>query len=514
MRTKLRSKVTLLFLTCAVLLAIPAIVLADNIGNNLDGSIDADVETTSVNTGSTKNVGYLVQPLGGDGKPGCNLTGSTTLVVSVSSSNTSVATVSPSQLTFNSCGATPSVTVTGVSPGTANITLTQVSNNTGGTFDLNTATFSVTVSNPTPPADTTAPTIGYTLTPGIPDGNNGWYKSNVTLTWTVTDPESAVTKTGCVDQNITSDQAATTYSCSATSAGGSAGPESVTIKRDGSAPNAPTATTNPADPIDNSGGFFKDTVTVSYGGSTDVGPSGIAGYTADQAFNTTGTHNYSGKATDNAGNESAATTGQVKVDAGGPSVQISGCPTSPVVLNSTQNITVSASDDDNGSGLVSDPSGSVSLDTSSVGSKTKTITVEDKVGHTKSETCNYSIKYDFGGFLQPINYTAHQVLDSNVSTFKAGSTIPVKFQLKDANGNVVQSASAPQWTVPQKGNATAQAVDEGVFTDQATNGTLYKWDGTQYHYNWSTKGVAGSFYYKIGVKLDDGQTYYVYISLR
>ena len=39
-------------------------------------------------------------------------------------------------------------------------------------------------------------------------------------------------------------------------------------------------------------------------------------------------------------------------------------------------------------------------------------------------------------------------------------------------------------------------------------------DGTQYHYNWSTKGVAGSFYYKIGVKLDDGQTYYMYISLR
>jgi hypothetical protein len=116
--------------------------------------------------------------------------------------------------------------------------------------------------------------------------------------------------------------------------------------------------------------------------------------------------------------------------------------------------------------------------------------------------------------LQPINYTAHQVLDSNVSTFKAGSTVPVKFQLKDANGNVVQSASAPQWTVPQKGNATTQAVDEGVFADQATNGTLYKWDGTQYHYNWNTKGVAGSFYYKIGVKLDDGQTYYVYISLR
>src|SRR5215208_2998517 len=237
MRTRLRSKVTLLFMTCALLLAIPAIALADDVANNLDTSIDATVETTSVNTGSTKNVGYLVQPRNApDPENGCNLQGSETLKVNVTSSDTAVATVSPSQLTFGSCGDTPSVTVTGVSPGTANITLTEVSNNTGGTFNLNTATFSVTVSNPTPPADTTEPIIDYTLTPGSPDGANGWYKSDVALTWNVTDPESSVTKTGCVNQNITADQAETTYSCSATSAGGSAGPVNVTIKRDGSAP--------------------------------------------------------------------------------------------------------------------------------------------------------------------------------------------------------------------------------------------------------------------------------------
>ena len=49
-----------------------------------------------------------------------------------------------------------------------------------------------------------------------------------------------LSKTGCVDQNITADQAATTYSCSATSTGGSAGPVSVTIKRDATAPSAVT----------------------------------------------------------------------------------------------------------------------------------------------------------------------------------------------------------------------------------------------------------------------------------
>src|SRR5215213_1218996 len=86
------------------------------------------------------------------------------------------------------------------------------------------------------PSDTTPPVISYTLNPASPDGSNGWYKGNVQLTWSVTDPESAVTKTGCVDQNIIADQAATTYSCSASSTGGSAGPVNVSIKRDATQP--------------------------------------------------------------------------------------------------------------------------------------------------------------------------------------------------------------------------------------------------------------------------------------
>src|SRR5919109_1439398 len=87
--------------------------------------------------------------------------------------------------------------------------------------------------------DTTPPVIGYTLNPALPDGSNDWYRSDVTLTWTVTENESpsSLVKTGCVDQNITSDQLPVTYSCSATSDGGSAGPGNGTIKRDATAPH-------------------------------------------------------------------------------------------------------------------------------------------------------------------------------------------------------------------------------------------------------------------------------------
>ena len=86
--------------------------------------------------------------------------------------------------------------------------------------------------------DPTAPGISYTLNPSPADGSNGWYKSAVALTWTVTEAESpnSLSKTGCVNQTVTADQTEQTYSCSATSAGGSTSTVSVTIKKDGTAP--------------------------------------------------------------------------------------------------------------------------------------------------------------------------------------------------------------------------------------------------------------------------------------
>ena len=84
--------------------------------------------------------------------------------------------------------------------------------------------------------DPSAPVI--TKTVSGTQGLNGWYTGNVSVDWTVTGNEypNSLQLTGCVDQNITADQAATEYKCSATSAGGSATEQSVTIKRDATAP--------------------------------------------------------------------------------------------------------------------------------------------------------------------------------------------------------------------------------------------------------------------------------------
>jgi hypothetical protein len=122
-----------------------------------------------------------------------------------------------------------------------------------------------------------------------------------------------------------------------------------------------------------------------------------------------------------------------------------------------------------------------------------------------------TIFYRWDGFLQPINDTAHTQL--TMSVFKSGSTVPVKFQLKDANGNIVQAASLPLWVTPVKIGSTSQPVDESVYSDPPTSGQTYRWDGSQYIYNWqSPKDPSGL--YKICAKFDDGQTQCVNLGLK
>jgi hypothetical protein len=161
-----------------------------------------------------------------------------------------------------------------------------------------------------------------------------------------------------------------------------------------------------------------------------------------------------------------------------------------------------------GCSLTVDPS------TSGVGKFTYTATATDVAGNTNTATGSYSVIYDWDGFLQPINDTAHQ--QGATSVFKAGSTVPVKFQLKSADGTVVQAKNAPKWLSPAAAtDAAPPSVNESVYTDTESTGPTFRWDAAsrQYIYNWSTKDAKVGTY-RIGVQLDDGQTYYVTIGLR
>ena len=65
-----------------------AVAYADDISNNIDPTIDAVAEVMPLNaSGANGTTQLYLEERGSDGKPGCNLTGHTTLTLSVSSDN-------------------------------------------------------------------------------------------------------------------------------------------------------------------------------------------------------------------------------------------------------------------------------------------------------------------------------------------------------------------------------------------------------------------------------------------
>ena len=286
--------------------------------------------------------------------------------------------------------------------------------------------------------------------------------------------------------------------------------ESLTILDDTTPPTI-IATATKADSTSYTAGMWTNqTVTIHFT-CTDSG-SGLASCPSDQIFSAEGIFTANGTGTDKAGNSATTSFGPIKIDKTVPTLSPSVSP-NPVYLNGTA--TASAGATDSGSGIASQSCGAVS--TNSVGTYSVECTSTDNAGNTSTATATYRVIYRFDGFLQPINDTGHSQVCSSpcpISIFKGGSTVPVKFQLKDANGNVVQSASLPVWITPQQGNPTTAPIDESIFTDPATSGNNYQWISGKYQYNWSTQGFASGYYWRIGVTLDDGMTYYVIIGLR
>ena len=373
----------------AATLAVAAVAFADTIVGDADTSITAAQSNVTVSPGSSGTGSFYlsVDDNGTDPISGCNAGGNNPPVVLNVSSDAAWLTLGSGTVTLNGCGSgqagSVGFTVAGSAPSgaTGTITATYASGGKPGA-SYTPGTFSVSTPEQ---ADTTAPVIGSSVSGTL--GDAGWYVSDVGVTWSVEDAESAVTENGCDPATIDADTAGTTITCSGESEGGSSS-DSVTIKRDATAPSAPTATTDPATPQDGDGGWFRDTVTVSYGASTDA-TSGVTGYSAPQTFSTSGEHAYSGTARDEAGNVSAPAAGTVKVDADAPAVNIEGCPAEPVEQGSAQSVAVTASDAH--SGLADDPSGTVPLDTSTLGPAEHTVSATDRVGHDADATCGYEV---------------------------------------------------------------------------------------------------------------------------
>ena len=122
MRTRLRSKITLLFVVCAVLIAVPALAaLADNVENDV---VAGGNDTTTVGTPTT--VKYEIQQTGSGGIGGCDATTASPVTVNINAP--AGVTASPSSLSFDSCGTQKAVAFSSNTAGNYDITVSTVDN--------------------------------------------------------------------------------------------------------------------------------------------------------------------------------------------------------------------------------------------------------------------------------------------------------------------------------------------------------------------------------------------------
>jgi hypothetical protein len=138
------------------------------------------------------------------------------------------------------------------------------------------------------------------ITPSVvgTKGNDPWYVSDVTVSWSFVDAESTITSTsGCGPTTISTDTAGVTLTCSATSAGGTSS-ESVTIKRD----TTPPGITWNGIPDDGIRFYFGSVPPVVTCTATD-GLSGPKSCEVAEFGTLVGTHSLSAIAYDLAGNE-------------------------------------------------------------------------------------------------------------------------------------------------------------------------------------------------------------------
>ncbi|MBX9928134.1 MAG: DUF642 domain-containing protein [Gemmatimonadaceae bacterium] len=233
------------------------------------------------------------------------------------------------------------------------------------------------------PGDQTPPVIVPTVTGAQ---QNGWYTSNIGISWAVSDAESAISaSTGCDASSVTTDTDGTTFTCSATSLGGTSS-SSVTVRRDATAPTiAPSVIGTMG-----SGGWYTSSVNVSWA-VTDAtsGIASAAGCDASTLSSDNAGVTYTCTATDHAGQSSTRSV-TVKRDATGPAIAFVGNAGSYTV-DQTVAITCAASDAMSGLATSTCPNVSGDAYSFAAGPNTINASASDRAGNASAATATFTI---------------------------------------------------------------------------------------------------------------------------
>ncbi|MGE5832433.1 MAG: OmpL47-type beta-barrel domain-containing protein, partial [Methanomicrobiales archaeon] len=218
-------------------------------------------------------------------------------------------------------------------------------------------------------------------------------------------------------------------------------------------------------------------------------------YAAPFTIPTEGTTTIFYNSTDKAGNVEETKHQDISIDKTPPVIAI----TTPAdgaeyILNQVIAASYDATDTVSGIASVTGtiPIGS-SIPTDGIGPHTFSVTAIDNAGNEDEKSMSYQIVYDYGGLLPPIK-------DGKIN--KQGSTIPVKFQLKDASGNLVSTASAQLFLAPMT-NGVPGAEIPATSPGKANDGNSFRHEENQYIFNLNTMPLTAGTW-QLRIALDDG----------
>jgi hypothetical protein len=280
----------------------------------------------------------------------------------------------------------------------------------------------------------------------------------------------------------------------------------VSTRPDTTAPQPPTAHISPAP---NAAGWNNTDAIVSFTSNGDPGhiSTGVAECTSDVAIvSETSGAMVDGTCTDHAGNVSAPMAVNVKLDKAAPAVQVIGVRNGETYL--LGNVPGAGCNSSDGlSGLLAAATLTLSGGNAyGVGAFAAACSgAVDIAGNSApSLTANYTVAYAFSGFLPPVGPS---------NEFKLGSTIPLKWQLRDASGNYINRLNAVQTLqlsyLGVCSGSTGNTVD--LETTGAT-GLRYDASSNQFIFNWQTKGLPSGCY-RITLSLDDATIHPLTVSL-
>jgi|SRR5215216_6674714 len=515
MRTKIRSKISLLFVAFAALLALPAIALASavdvavvdvtaptgsvSLSPGGEGTITINMSVSGKQEGTATFEVYRDWTLSGGTFTGSNPQEFTVPARAATDAATTFSTTGKVSVAAGEPAGTKTLAV-----GAFDITNT---NSTGAKLSAGTSSnYEVTVLSD-PCASVSAPAAPViTATPNTEDGNGGWYKT-VPTDVSATSATSGATIMYATEVNggaksdfsstaPTLGQGTTVVYAKATSATcNKVSTSSRTFMVDSIAP-----VVDPANVVNNT--WRNTDLSQAFTANDGTHGSGLADAN-DASFTLTASAESANASTptvvsktvsDVAGNSTTRSV-SAKIDLTDPSLgnivdnnaassnvcTASGPPTQPTGFDPSDGL---SGLNESQTGQTWTPPG-----TPPFGDYTYEAHATDNAGNTDSygpRTYNYSVGIgqtggpNFSGALQPIN-------QDGTSRFKINSTIPVKFTLNC--GSTPITDAVVKLTVKQGDSKADPGSDEAISTAASTTGNLFRYDATsgQYIFNLSTK---------------------------